>query len=396
MKTMRLQLGPVLLPVSLLFIFNACETSDPGPSVLRMDSAGIEIVESPREDVQLQWAFEKEYELGGRETGPESFFTVGPMTVGIDARGRIHVLNPQESHVAIFSPEGDFIRTVGAHGEGPGEISMGASLSVTSEGIVSVFDFGKGGLVRFGPEGEFLPTVPFRFYPWPGTTRHMAETAEGFLVATMATPLEENTFRHALQLVSEGDTLVVAERSFPRPGMAMFPSCGGGLNLPRIFEVQVSWAVSDKTIVVSRSDLYEMEVFEDGHLVRKVRRAFGSRPASDQLAMEELGEGYTINFGQGPCTILPREMVDARGYAETLPWILQVTLAPGGEIWVGRKEVGLSTPGITDVFDGTGAYLGTLPPETPFPLVFLGDNRFAATETDAMDVSRLVIYRIQR
>ena len=178
--------------------------------------------------------------------------------------------------------------------------------------------------------------------------------------------------------------------------MAMFPSCGGGLNLPRIFEVQVSWAVADKTVVVSRSDLYELEVFEDGHLVRKVRRAFGSRPTSDQMALEEFGEGFTMNFGQGPCTITPREMVDGRGYAETLPWIIQVTLAPGGEIWVGRKEVGRSTPGIIDVFDGTGSYLGTLPPETPFPLEFLGENRFAAAEKDAMDIGRLVVYRILR
>lgn len=396
-RIMRLRLGSKIFAALLLpSFFSACEARDPGSRVLRIDSAGIEIVESPGEDTPLPWTFEKDYDLGGEETGPESFFSVGPMTVGVDSGGRIHVLNPQESHVVIFSPEGDFIRAVGGHGEGPGEISMGASLAVSSAGIVSVFDFGKGGLVRFGPEGESLPTVPFRFYPWPGTTRHVAETADGFLVATMVTALEENTFRHALQLVTDGDTLIVADRSFPRPEMAMFPSCGGGLNLPRIFEVQVTWAAADGTVVVSRSDLYEVEVIEDGELIRKVRRAFGSRPASDEMAVEELGEGFTINFGQGPCTIPPREMVDARGFAETVPWIARVILAPGGEVWVGRKEVGRSTPGIIDVFDGTGVYLGTLPGETPFPLVFLPDNRFAAVETDALDISRLAVYRVLR
>jgi hypothetical protein len=393
---MRLRLGPALLSSLLPFFLNACDARSPGSAVARTDSAGIEIVESPREDTQLPWTLEKEFDLGGEETGPESFFSVGPMTVGVDSLGRIHVLNSQESQVAIFSPQGEFIRNVGGHGEGPGEISMGSSLSVSPAGVVSVFDFGKGGLVRFGPEGEPLPTLPFRFYPWPGTTRHLAETADGFLVATMITPLEENTFRHALQLVSESDTMVVADHSSPRPEMAMFPSCGGGLNLPRIFEVQVSWAASDGTVVVARSDLYELGVYEAGDLVRIVRRALGARPASDQMAMEELGEGYTINFGRGPCTIPPREMVDARGFAETLPWIQQLTLAPGGEIWVGRREVGRSTPGIIDVFDGTGAYLGTLPPESPFPLAFLGDDRFAAAETDALDIGRLAVYRVLR
>ncbi|MFC1662449.1 6-bladed beta-propeller, partial [Gemmatimonadota bacterium] len=130
-----------------------------------MDSAGVEIVESPGKDTELMWALQREFELGGQESGPESFFSVGPLTVDVDAGGRIYVLNPQESHVAIFSPEGEYIRTVGAHGEGPGEISMAASLSVSTGGTVSIFDFGKGGLVQFGPDGDFIRNLPFRFFP---------------------------------------------------------------------------------------------------------------------------------------------------------------------------------------------------------------------------------------
>ena len=63
------------------------------------------------------------------------------------------------------------------------------------------------------------------------------------------------------------------------------------------------------------------------------------------MAIEELGEGYKINFGRGPCLIQPREMVDTRGFAPPLPWIQQVTLAPGDETWVGQKEVGNASPG---------------------------------------------------
>jgi hypothetical protein len=229
---MRIRFGVPLLTLSLSSLLGACDTQGPGPEVLRVDSAGIEIVESPAEDTGLGWTLQREFELGGEESGPESFFSVGPMTVGVDSAGRIYVLNPQESHVAVFSPEGEYLRTVGAHGEGPGEISMGASLSVSRGGTVSVFDFGKGSLVQFDPEGAFLRNLPFPFFPWPGTMRHVAETGEGFLVAAMAAPLEENTFRHALQLISGSDTTVVADRSFPQPGMALFPSCGGGLNLP--------------------------------------------------------------------------------------------------------------------------------------------------------------------
>ena len=287
--TMRLRMGFCLLSLPILFSFTACGPADSGPQVLRVDSAGIEIVESPAEDILLAWTFQREFELGGEETGPETFFAVGPLNVGVDSVGRIYVLDSQESRVAIFSPQGEFLRTVGAHGEGPGEISMGGSLAVSPGGTVSIFDYGKGGLVRFDPAGNPLSTVPFRFFPWPQTTRHVAETEGGYLVATMANPIQENTFRHALQFVSETDTLVVAGRSFPRPEMAMYPSCGGGLNLPRIFEVQVAWAVSGNTVVVSRSDQYELEVFENRQLTQKLRRALGSRTSSEQLALDSCG-----------------------------------------------------------------------------------------------------------
>lgn len=396
METFRVGRGFVLFAFSLLSGLLGCEARGSHSDVVRADSAGIEVVESFGEDMELEWTFQRRFGLGGKESGPESFFSVGPLTVGADGSGRIHVMNSNESHVAIFSSEGEFIRIVGAHGEGPGEISLAGSLAVSPAGTVSIFDFARGVLVQFGPEGNFLRNFPFRFFPWAGAKKHVAETADGFLVATMASPLEENTSRHALQFIAENDTTVVADRSFPDPGMVIFESCRGGLNLPRVFEAEISWGVYENRIAVSRTDHYELEIFEGSRLVRKIRRALGVRPATEQMAMEELGEGLTVNFGSGPCLIEPRELLDGRGFAETVPWVLQVALAPGGEMWVGRKDVGETDPAAIDIFDETGAYQGTLPPGTPFPLVFLNDNLFGAAEIDAVDIGRLVVYEILR
>ena len=178
--------------------------------------------------------------------------------------------------------------------------------------------------------------------------------------------------------------------------MAEYPSCGGGLNLPRVFERQITWSPTRQGAVVSRRSEYEVEVYEQGERSRVIRRDLPVREATSELAITELGEGFRINFGTGPCTIPPQEMVEKRGHAETVPWISDLISSPSGELWVARKEVGSDAEGATDVFDWTGACVGTLRPETPFPLLFLDESRFGAVETDEFDVSRLVIYSLDR
>ena len=50
-------------------------------------------------------------------------------------------------------------------------------------------------------------------------------------------------------------------------------------------------------------------------------------------------------------------------------------LSPSGELWVERREVGRFASGPIDIFDASGAYEGTLPTGSPFPLIFVSDSR---------------------
>jgi hypothetical protein len=58
--------------------------------------------------------------------------------------------------------------------------------------------------------------------------------------------------------------------------------------------------------------------------------------------------------------------------------------------------LGEDAPGVIDIFDASGAYQGTLPGGTPFPLVFLDEDRFGGAEKDATDLVRLVVFRVRR
>jgi hypothetical protein len=46
---------------------------------------------------------------------------------------------------------------------------------------------------------------------------------------------------------------------------------------------------------------------------------------------------------------------------------------------------------------GTGSsYLGTLAPDSPFPVAFLADGRLIALEADTFDAPRMVAYAVSR
>jgi hypothetical protein len=189
----------------------------------------------------------------------------------------------------------------------------------------------------------------------------------------------------------------------PGSEMVIYPECGGGLNLPPLFTPEIAWDIRSDRLAVSATSAYRVDVLlvaPDSEIpgapvrvtmVRSLRRAIEPRDATRDLAIQELGEGFRINFGRGPCTIPPDRMVDGRGYASTIPWVRRIAVAPDGAVWIERRMIGRDSAGPIDVFDADGAYVGTLAAGSPFPIVFLRPDRIAYALTDEMDVDRLVV-----
>lgn len=365
------------------------------------DSVDVDLVLSPGEDRSIDWALERDFSLGGEGEGPEAFYDMSPRHVATDSLGRIYVLDAPNYRVVIFSPDGTFIREVGREGEGPGELSFPASLAVSPGGEVSVFDYGKGGtagkraIVPYAADGTILDRTPLSLPP-PNSRRHIAGFGSGMLALGTAPGSSDDVTRNVLRLIQGRDTVEVADASFARTQMVIYEACGGGLNFPRLFEAGIEWAPAGDSVVVSRRPTYELEVYEGTDLVRRFGRDLPPRDATRALAIQELGEGMTFTFQSVACTIPPDEMVDGRGFAPLIPWIRKVALAPSGEAWVRRWGVGPKAEEPIDVFDETGEYVGSLPSGSPFPLVFLGNDRFGAAETDELDITRLVVYRVLR
>ncbi len=382
--------------VAGLYALSACATEGDESAVQRTDSAGVEIVLSAGSDRVLDWQFHRLFELGGSEEGPESFFRVSARRIGADASGNLFVLDPENARIVVFDAGGEFVRSMGSRGGGPGEFQTPASFSVSPEGAVAVFDFGKASLVRFDKNGEVDDEQSFPLFLTPNDQRHFEQFGDTTLVSTSTFTSNGNGQHQVLRQIVGNDTLVLAKLPLPPAEMALFEKCGGGLRLPPIFAPEVAWAAQPGIIAVSASVEYSVAIREAGKLTRIVRREIAPMPASRDQAIIHLGEGYRINFGRGPCLIDPAEMVDKRGHTDVIPLVGTVLLSPSGELWVQRFMVDKDANVPVDVFNASGAYFGTLERESFTPVVLLPGGRVGVVEKDELDVQRLVVLSIQR
>lgn len=384
-----IQLG-TLLPLALAS--SACGAGEVRrPLAERTDSAGVEIVISPGEDAPLGWTLERLFALGGEEEGPESFYQLYVGSIGADRAGRIYVLDYHAHHVVVFDSTGTFVRTLGGEGGGPGELKSPFSLSITPDGEVTIFDLGKGALVRFAADGAVLPEETF-FHAPLNQQRHFAVMASGLVVSTWP----EGARLNRLSRFQEGDTLHFTEIPIPPVTTALYERCGGGLREPPLFSPEIIWDSQGERVVLNARADYAVDVVEDGRLVQSVRRAQLPARTTREIALAELGEGKWMNFGRGRCLIRADEIVDKRGFADTVPLIRNLFLSSEGELWVERRVPGVAHGSLIDIFDPSGAYLGTLPAGTPFPALLLPGNRVGVVEKDESDVERLVIMRVVR
>lgn len=386
----------VALAAALLL--GACDANRTGSAAVRSDSAGVELVKSGSSDRELDWKFTPLFRVGGEDEGPESFYYVGFGNVAADDSGRFAVLDLRARRVVRFNRDGELLDELGRSGEGPGELSFPQFLAIGADASVNVLDIRKASIVRFDAGGEVLREIPFRFSSALELSRRFALVEGGLMGYWQVADQDAEDIHEVLQLATASDTTLITERYYPRPQMADFSVCGGGMALPPVFHSALLWDVRGSSLVVVSGPAYSIDIYDGTRLVRRASRDFRLRSASMSDAVAELGEGLRVSFGRGVCTVPAAEVATKRGIEDYVPWIAQLVIAPNGELWVQRTEIGAERAdvGVIDVFDASGAYEGSLPQGTAFPLAFLGNDRYVTAEKDSLDVWRVVGYEVER
>ncbi len=395
------------IPVALLACSPAPDTP-PWTGTFR-DSAGVTIVENTERGLWSSseaWTVEEDLRFGGVEDQPPyQFGQVG--SIAVDSRGRIHVSDSQAQEVRVFSESGEYLRTSGHPGSGPGELGLGASVVLRSPGdTLLIPDLRNRRINRFGPEGESLGSSPLR--PEDGRPLRYGRNQVG---------------GNAVQLRPVGrpngpppdsmDSLVAIEPSGSFGDTLLRIPTGGLLQGVGVtyFTPEPWWAITDSmTVLYGMNHEYRIGYYDREGVLRRLV-TFPSVPTPitgrDIRAFFAYLDRAWLDAG------VPRSQLSANhsrvGFAEHLPVFASFHVGFQGSLWVQPvqapgeltdKEIELYNfvedfgARDWDVFDREGRFLGVVSMPGRFtPRVFLGD-RIYGVDRDEFDVQYVVRLRI--
>ncbi len=386
-----------LLQVTVLSaLIVACSTNSgrghPGASVDTLASGIISVTNSstPRWPEGEGWRVEEEYRLGSiDEDGPEIFARIRGLEV--DALGRTWVFEEQAQEIRVFDEKGDFVRTIGREGEGPGEFLEVTGVAWAPDATLWVLDPGNLRISVFDTAGSLVGTHPFdlsyRYFPWPGTI-----DGEGSLYKLQRTaplPNMETVLVRYDASLAPTDTLLVPVH--PRGPQRWVHSSGGGTTTLRIpFAGDAIWRVTqDGGMWVAITDEYRLiRLGPNGDTLRTVSKPFHRLPVTRHEVDSLLSrmERY-------------RSSIDRSQVPSFKPPIQNFLLDDEENVWVFPLSEGEYAGRSAEIFSPVGSFLGTVfLPYSPrwYPRPVIRENQMVGVTMDSLRVPYVVRATIRK
>jgi hypothetical protein len=279
--------------------------------------------------------------------------------VALDAQGNLYALDMQLSTISVFDGDGNFLRTIGREGEGPGEFRRAGQLFVTPDNKIAVAQMMPGKIVLLAPDGNPGGNFPMPAAPDGGTLMLWDAGAAGrSVVVGTGTFVQKDgkvTTSSSLQLLAPDGALrgKVAERSQSND-MA-------NMNLEEKSIRRPVWAASadGKLFVNDTFDAYEVKFYSvDAKLARVATRDYQHRARSK----EEMESGdrprFMMRGGRGGGR--GGQRFEAKP-SPTDPDVLLMFARDDGTLWVlssrGGRDVPKGTIARFDVFDAAGHFV---------------------------------------
>jgi hypothetical protein len=361
--------------------------------------------------------------------------------LAFDRDDNLFVLDQGNARVLVFDAKGNFLRQVGKQGGGPGEFQFPASLIITLDGRIAVYDMMRRGYSLFDANGTYLEHValaegygsirPNELHAHPrGGLIGRSMPAMGLNSQIPTDSIGSPVFHQMLG--EDGTARTLFEFMMPPP-LVRTQDAGGGRQARIVafsrptFGFEPSWDVlADGRLAVNNSVDYEILITDNaGRPASRLTRPFRERTVTrdDQDAAREqqrkrlkegggpggvrvtttgggtavfrgAGGGVSIGTPGGEMTDEQiEESVAGMQFAERIPAIQRVYVDPAGRLWVLRnpERVGAQEP--IDLITPDGRYIGTLHGQE-IPRAVSVSGLAAYIVRNELDIEQVVVRRL--
>ncbi|MEE8376776.1 MAG: 6-bladed beta-propeller, partial [Candidatus Aminicenantaceae bacterium] len=139
----------------LLFIF--CQQQKTIWKGTIEEKDGVIIIKNPKEPIYGEDIFSLTEDLSiGRAEGQVEYMFSRISSIDVDDEENVYVADSVSAHIKVFDRHGQYIRTIGRRGQGPGEMQMPYCIQITSKNELLVQDRGARRLLFYALNGDFL------------------------------------------------------------------------------------------------------------------------------------------------------------------------------------------------------------------------------------------------
>jgi hypothetical protein len=389
-------------------------------------SAQGPIVRLPERDRALPGAPAQVFSVGRAEGAAHEVFGI-VAGVAFDAADNLYVLDRQAAHVLVYDRAGRFVRQIGTKGEGPGELMVPLQLAIAGDGTVIVSDIGRPGYSLFRPDGTFLRNVTLQGYmpglggggmgwhprggivaavrepmgpPRPGsstTTQNMMPLL--FLPLAGGEPTRLYSIPQALRVQQQSSgPNQVQMRISPPPAFSpavlfgVIPSGQMALSFTSGYTVRVLDAGGQTVRYLQRPVRARLTTDADRERARQERREMITS-GRGAIRIERGGGGGSGRQDPGRSRQEMERMLGEMEFADTVPALRGLRVAPSGKLWIERTGPVVGESGPIDLVTPEGQYLGTIT-GSALPDAISSSGLAAYIERDADDVQRVVVRRL--
>lgn len=340
------------------------------------------------------WRLEEDLRIGRIDgTGPDVFGSARDIIP--DAEGRIWVMDSQAHELRLFGGDGEFVRSVGGSGDGPGEFGFNPCARRAVDGEIWV-EAGRR-WTRFDAEGQFLSTQPSTGTLGCGVS---AWRDRQFLGILSTFDPETREFDSSILVHDFVDGRLVPSDTIPMPSSGdsesfTWTNADGRATIGR----RVPFTKSPRALLRDDGGFWVVDGSSDYRIAlatleldttRIIERAYEPVPVPDSVREEAIANltegdrGYPDDW-------------DSDRIPRTFPPFDQIHLATNGSLWVQRQIEGGASA--FDVFDPEGRYLGEVPISVDMDgsyVQHIDDDHVYLRVSDEFDVSYVVRLRIVR